>query len=91
MDEERVDDDGDGWIDDEDPDCATDEAEIGIGAGPECDGQVLVLYDLLGLDATFKPKFLKKYTDLNRIVVDAVRAYTEEVKTGAFPTADHSH
>jgi len=64
---------------------------IGIGAGPKCDGQVLVLYDLLGLDASFKPKFLKKYVDLNRVVVDAVRAYTEEVKTGAFPTEEHSH
>lgn len=64
---------------------------IGIGAGPHCDGQVLVLYDLLGLDGAFNPKFLKKYADLNRVVVDAVRAYAEEVKTGAFPDDAHSH
>lgn len=70
---------------------ALDIPTIGIGAGPHCDGQVLVLYDLLGLDAAFNPKFLKKYADLNRVVVDAVRAYAEEVQTGAFPSEAHSH
>jgi len=64
---------------------------IGIGAGPHCDGQVLVLYDLLGLDGRFSPKFLKKYADLERTVTDAVRAYAEEVRTGAFPASEHSH
>ena len=64
---------------------------IGIGAGPHCDGQVLVLYDLLGLDGRFAPKFLKKYADLERAVTDAVRAYGEEVRSGAFPSTEHSH
>lgn len=64
---------------------------IGIGAGPHCDGQVLVLYDLLGLDAEFNPRFLKKYDDLATRVIDAVGAYASEVKGGDFPTAAHAH
>ncbi|MCA9540859.1 MAG: 3-methyl-2-oxobutanoate hydroxymethyltransferase [Myxococcales bacterium] len=64
---------------------------IGIGAGAGCDGQVLVLYDLLGLNNDFSPKFLKKYADLHRSVVDALRNYGEEVRTGAFPGDEHSH
>ncbi len=64
---------------------------IGIGAGPHCSGQVLVLYDLLGLDDRFNPKFLKKYDDLNARVVDAVSAYAHEVREIQFPDAAHSH
>lgn len=64
---------------------------IGIGAGPDCDGQVLVLYDLLGLDDRFTPKFIKKFDNLQERVVDAVGAFAHEVRTGDFPTAQHSH
>ncbi len=64
---------------------------IGIGAGPHCNGQVLVLYDLLGLDDGFNPKFLKKYAGLHRAVVEAVRNYGEEVRAGAFPNGEQSH
>lgn len=64
---------------------------IGIGAGVGCDGQVLVLYDLLGLDERFSPTFLKKYTDLSTVVREAVQTYAEEVRTRRFPTSEHSH
>lgn len=64
---------------------------IGIGAGPACDGQVLVLYDLLGLDDRFNPKFLKKFDNLQERVIAAVGNYAREVRTGDFPTARHSH
>lgn len=64
---------------------------IGIGAGPACDGQVLVLPDLLGLNEGFEPKFLKKYADLATIVKDAVRRYGDEVRTGDYPDAGHSN
>lgn len=63
---------------------------IGIGAGAGCDGQVLVLYDLLGLNPDFTPKFVKKYVDGAAIVGDAVRAYVDEVKRQVFPDDDHS-
>jgi 3-methyl-2-oxobutanoate hydroxymethyltransferase len=58
---------------------------IGIGASAACDGQVLVLYDLLGMDDFFKPKFLKKYDNFADRVRDAVRAYGAEVRDGTFP------
>jgi 3-methyl-2-oxobutanoate hydroxymethyltransferase len=63
---------------------------IGIGAGAGCDGQVLVIYDLLGLNPDFTPKFVKKYVDGAAVVSDAVRAYVDEVKRGVFPDEDHS-
>jgi len=63
---------------------------IGIGAGPECDGQVLVCYDLLGMVRDLKPKFVKRYAELGDAVVDATRAFVEEVRSGAFPAAEHS-
>jgi len=63
---------------------------IGIGAGPICDGQVLVLHDILGFDEGFNPKFLKKYANLGKVVREAVEAYDTEVKSGAFPGPDHS-
>jgi 3-methyl-2-oxobutanoate hydroxymethyltransferase len=63
---------------------------IGIGAGAGCDGQVLVLYDLLGLNPDFTPKFVKKYIDGASIVGDAVKAYVDEVKRQVFPDDDHS-
>jgi 3-methyl-2-oxobutanoate hydroxymethyltransferase len=63
---------------------------IGIGAGAGCDGQVLVLYDLLGLNPDFTPKFVKKYVDGATVVGDAVRAYVDEVRRGVFPDDDHA-
>lgn len=64
---------------------------IGIGAGGACDGQVLVLPDLLGLNEGFEPRFLKKYADLAGIVRTAVGQYADEVRSGAYPDADHSN
>lgn len=63
---------------------------IGIGAGVHCDGQVLVLHDLLGLFDRFAPKFSKRYVNLGEIVRGAVADYVQEVQTGAFPTDAHS-
>jgi len=63
---------------------------IGIGAGAGCDGQVLVIYDLLGLNPDFTPKFVKKYVDGASIVGDAVRGYVDEVRRQVFPDDDHT-
>ena len=64
---------------------------IGIGAGPDCDGQVLVSYDMLGLTEGFQPKFLKRYADLHATVFDATSKYIQDVRDGQFPDAAHSH
>jgi len=63
---------------------------IGIGAGPDCDGQVLVIHDLLGLLGDFRPKFVKQYCNLQKDIDGAVKNFIEEVKTGAFPDDSHS-
>ncbi|HEU4569144.1 MAG TPA: 3-methyl-2-oxobutanoate hydroxymethyltransferase [Gemmatimonadales bacterium] len=63
---------------------------IGIGAGPDCDGQVLVLHDMLGLNEGFAPKFLKKYADLAGQVREAAESYAAEVRGGVYPGAEHS-
>jgi 3-methyl-2-oxobutanoate hydroxymethyltransferase len=63
---------------------------IGIGAGPGCDGQVLVYHDLLGLFPDFKPKFAKRYADLGSAVKSAVETYCREVRDGSFPAAEHT-
>jgi 3-methyl-2-oxobutanoate hydroxymethyltransferase len=63
---------------------------MGIGAGPHCDGQVLVCYDLLGLNPHFKPKFLKQYARLHENVSEAVKNYCDEVRAGIFPASEHS-
>jgi len=63
---------------------------IGIGASGACDGQVLVIYDLLGMDASFNPKFLKKYDNLSERIYGAVTAYADEVRAGTFPKEEHS-
>ena len=63
---------------------------IGIGAGPHCDGQVLVIHDILGLCEKYSPKFVKKYADLRPIITDAVSRYLDEVRSGEFPTKAHS-
>lgn len=62
---------------------------IGIAAGPHCDGQVLVIYDLLGMNADFNPTFLKKYMDGQELITDAVKRYIVEVRDGTFPTEQH--
>jgi len=64
---------------------------IGIGAGPECDGQVLVGYDLLGLDPDFRPKFVKRYADVGLDVMGAVERFAAEVRGGSYPDAAHSY
>jgi 3-methyl-2-oxobutanoate hydroxymethyltransferase len=63
---------------------------IGIGAGPGCDGQVLVLHDMLGLNDLFNPKFLRRFAELGEAVRSAVRTYAEEVRDGRYPGPEHS-
>jgi 3-methyl-2-oxobutanoate hydroxymethyltransferase len=65
-------------------------ATIGIGAGKACDGQVLVLHDLIGLFDRFRPKFVKTYANMHDIVLEALHAYKTEVESGAFPGIEHS-
>jgi len=64
---------------------------IGIGAGVDCDGQVLVVHDLLGLLGKFRPKFVKQYVDLKEVIDRAVKSYIEEVRTGQFPGKEHTY
>jgi 3-methyl-2-oxobutanoate hydroxymethyltransferase len=63
---------------------------IGIGAGVHCDGQVLVVHDMLGLFDRFTPKFAKKYVNLSEIIMKALESYRDEVQKGEFPTDQHS-
>ena len=63
---------------------------IGIGAGPHCDGQVLVFHDLLGLFDDFRPKFVKRYAELGEMAKTAIAEYVREVRSGEFPTREHS-
>ena len=63
---------------------------IGIGAGVECDGQVLVMHDLLGLEDRIAPKFVKRYAELGTQATEAFARYVEEVRAGEFPTQAHS-
>jgi 3-methyl-2-oxobutanoate hydroxymethyltransferase len=62
---------------------------IGIGASPECDGQILVTDDLLGLFGTFTPRFVKRYAELGEAISDAVRAYADDVRSRRFPGPEH--
>ena len=64
---------------------------IGIGAGPVCDGQVLVMNDLLGLTENKPPRFVKAYANLADTIRTAFRTYAEEVRGGAFPGAEHCY
>jgi 3-methyl-2-oxobutanoate hydroxymethyltransferase len=63
---------------------------IGIGAGPHCDGQVLVVHDVLGLFERFVPKFVKRYAGLKDEALKAIKSYKEDVQNGGFPTEDQS-
>jgi 3-methyl-2-oxobutanoate hydroxymethyltransferase len=63
---------------------------IGIGAGPSCDGQVLVIHDILGLCDKYSPKFVKRYVELAPLITDAVKNYVDDVRSGAFPAEEHS-
>jgi 3-methyl-2-oxobutanoate hydroxymethyltransferase len=64
---------------------------IGIGAGPDCDGQVLVYHDLLGLTEGHLPRFVKRYGNLSREIRDALESYAEDVRSGAFPEEQHTY
>jgi 3-methyl-2-oxobutanoate hydroxymethyltransferase len=70
---------------------AIDIPTIGIGAGPFCDGQVLVSTEMLGLSAGPRPKFAKRYADLRTVIGDAARSFAEEVASGEYPNADYSY
>jgi 3-methyl-2-oxobutanoate hydroxymethyltransferase len=64
---------------------------IGIGAGPHCDGQILVFHDLVGYSTGYIPKFVKRYADLQAVISEAVRRYSEDVRRGVFPDDMHSY
>ena len=64
---------------------------IGIGAGAYCDGQVLVIQDMLGMNMGFKPKFLRHYNNLSEQIITSVNHYVEDVKNGLFPNEDESY
>jgi 3-methyl-2-oxobutanoate hydroxymethyltransferase len=64
---------------------------IGIGAGPHCDGQVLVYHDLLGFEQRLAPKFVRRYADLHTAATQAVRRFSDDVRSGAFPTREESY
>ena len=64
---------------------------IGIGAGPDCDGQVLVLHDLLGITMDFSPRFLRRYLNLSTDINNAITQYCDDVRSGDFPSEDESY
>jgi 3-methyl-2-oxobutanoate hydroxymethyltransferase len=64
---------------------------IGIGAGPDTDAQVLVWQDMAGLNTGHAPRFVKRYADVAGVLADATARFADEVRTGAFPTADHTY
>jgi 3-methyl-2-oxobutanoate hydroxymethyltransferase len=64
---------------------------IGIGAGPDCDGQVLVLHDLLGMNVDYVPRFVKSYANLGETITDAIRQFRDEVRGGQFPGPEHGY
>ena len=70
---------------------AIDVPTIGIGAGPACDGQVLVFHDLLGLGSGTPPKFVRQYAEIGRIATEAVAAFAADVRSGAFPNDSESY
>jgi 3-methyl-2-oxobutanoate hydroxymethyltransferase len=64
---------------------------IGIGAGPDVDGQVLVMQDMLGINKEFKPRFLRRYADLHTIITGAVQKYISDIKARDFPNQDEKY
>lgn len=64
---------------------------ISIGAGPHCDGQLLIVHDMLGFFEAFTPKFVKKYSNLNEIILGAFQAYIDDVASGRFPAPEHCY
>ena len=64
---------------------------IGIGAGPDCDGQVLVYHDLLGLEDRMVPRFVRRYADLGEISSEAIRQFAADVRSGDYPSLDESY
>jgi 3-methyl-2-oxobutanoate hydroxymethyltransferase len=70
---------------------AVDVPTVGIGAGPGCDGQVLVFHDVLGIEDRIVPKFVRRYADLRSAAVEALSAYAADVRSGAFPSAAESY
>jgi 3-methyl-2-oxobutanoate hydroxymethyltransferase len=64
---------------------------IGIGAGVDCDGQVLVMHDMLGINTDFHPRFLRRYANLGEIIPQSVKQYISDVKSKSFPNADESY
>jgi len=71
--------------------AAVDVPTIGIGAGPRCDGQVLVYHDLLGIEDRVAPKFVRRYAELKSDAVSAMAAYADDVRSGRFPNDDESY
>jgi 3-methyl-2-oxobutanoate hydroxymethyltransferase len=63
---------------------------IGIGAGPDCDGQVMVMHDLLGLEPAWKPRFVRRYAEMGKAVAQAFAAYAADVRAGRFPSERES-
>jgi 3-methyl-2-oxobutanoate hydroxymethyltransferase len=70
---------------------AIDIPTIGIGAGPHCDGQVLVYHDVLGIEDRMRPKFVRRYADVGGATIEALRAYASDVRSGRFPADDESY
>ncbi|MDP7003072.1 MAG: 3-methyl-2-oxobutanoate hydroxymethyltransferase [Candidatus Thalassarchaeaceae archaeon] len=64
---------------------------IGIGAGPHCDGQVLVLHDMLGITKDFSPRFLRRYADVGEVIGDAVSGFVDDVRSRGFPNEEESY
>jgi 3-methyl-2-oxobutanoate hydroxymethyltransferase len=64
---------------------------IGIGAGAECDGQILVTHDMLGLFSRFRPRFVRRYAEISQVMLDAFRSYCSDVRSGSFPSAAESY
>ena len=64
---------------------------IGIGAGPHCDGQVLVMHDMLGINTEFKPRFLRQYLNMHEQITSAVQQYISDVKSNSFPNESESY
>jgi 3-methyl-2-oxobutanoate hydroxymethyltransferase len=64
---------------------------IGIGAGVECDGQILVAPDMLGLNVDFHPRFVRHYAELADVMTKAVKSYIDDIKAGKFPSKEESY